>query len=385
MASVLPHLISGSSKEGKEKKQQETDVKIPTTQKAAVKDGLTAPIKDDAPVPELKPGQILVKINWTGLCHSDIGFLRDYWPTSAFPALVKDMALGVCGHEGAGNVVAVAPDVAAEELWSVGDRAGIKWCTSVCRRCEFCTNGADELHCPNQLNSGLTTPGTFQQYVATDARYATRLPDAVSDEEAGPLMCGGITGYVACKRSGVKPGQWIVHMGAGGGLGHLGLQYAKVMGMRSIAIDVGAEKEELCKKLGAEVYIDAAKSEDLIKQVTEITTYGAHGAIVFAPTKQCYETAPYLLRPGGTMVAVGFPKDPTILAGAPPTILAMRKLNIVGSVTGTLKEVEEMLDFTARGLVHPILIKGKLNELDKYVDLVTEGKISGRVVLKVDE
>ncbi|KAF4305918.1 Mitochondrial substrate/solute carrier [Botryosphaeria dothidea] len=307
---------------------------------AAVKNGLTAPLKE-VPVPELKPGQILVKINWTGLCHSDIGFLRDYWPTSGFPQLVQDLALGVCGHEGAGEVIAVAPDVA--ELWQLGDRAGIKWCASVCRRCEFCTNGADELHCPKQLNSGLTTPGTFQQFVATDARYATRLPD------------------------------------------ELGVQYAKVMGMRSIAIDVGPEKEELCKKLGAEVYIDAAKCEDLVAEVTKVTTYGAHGVIVFAPTKQCYDTAPYLLRPGGTMVAVGFPKDPTIMAGAPPTIVAMRKLNIVGSVTGTLKEVEEMLDFTARDLVHPILVKGKLSELDKYIDLVAEGKIQGRAVLKVEE
>lgn len=217
MASILPHLISGASKEQKEKKEHQ-DIKIPTIQQAAVKNGLTAPLKE-VPVPELKPGQILVKINWTGLCHSDIGFLRDYWPTSGFPQLVQDLALGVCGHEGAGEVVAVAPDVA--ELWQLGDRAGVKWCASVCRRCEFCTNGADELHCPKQLNSGLTTPGTFQQFVATDARYATRLPDEVSDEEAGPLMCGGVTAYVACKRSGVKPGQWIVHMGASGGLGHV--------------------------------------------------------------------------------------------------------------------------------------------------------------------
>ncbi|KAH7052165.1 alcohol dehydrogenase [Macrophomina phaseolina] len=383
MATVLPHLISGATNEQKKKKHN-LDVRIPTTQKAAVKDGLTAPLKE-VPVPELKAGQILVKINWTGLCHSDIGFLRDYWPTSGFPELVMKMAGGVCGHEGAGDVVAVAPDVAAEELWHVGDRAGVKWCASVCRRCEFCTNGADELHCPKQLNSGLTTPGTFQQYVATDARYATRLPDEVSDEEAGPLMCGGVTAYVACKRSGVKPGQWIAHMGAGGGLGHLGLQYAKVMGMRSIAIDVGSEKEQLCKKLGAEVYIDAAKCEDLVAEVMKVTTYGAHGVIVFAPTKQCYDTAPYMLRPGGTMVPVGFPKDPTVVAGAPPSFLSMRKLNIAGSVTGTLKEVEEMLDFTARGLVHPILVKGKLSELDKYIDLVAEGKLSGRAVLNVAE
>ncbi|KAL0264825.1 hypothetical protein SLS55_000778 [Diplodia seriata] len=385
MAQALKDLISGSPGGQKEKEQPPpTATTLPATQKAAVRDGLSAPIKEIA-VPELKPGQILVKINWTGLCHSDIGFLRDYWPEFDSGTLVREKANGVCGHEGAGTVAAAAPDVEAAQLWRVGERAGIKWCASVCGRCEFCTNGKDELHCPAQLNSGLTTPGTFQRYVATDARYATRLPDAVADEEAGPLMCGGVTAYVACKRSGVRPGQWIVHLGAGGGLGHLGVQYARVMGMRSIAVDVGPEKEELCKKLGAEAYIDASKCEDLAAEVTKITTYGAHGAIVFAPTKQSYDVAPYLLRPGGTMVAVGFPKDRTIVAGAPPTVVAMRKLNIVGSVTGTLKEVEEMLDFTARGLVHPILTKGKLSELDKYIDLVIAGKLQGRAVLKVED
>ncbi|KAL1650072.1 hypothetical protein SLS58_001450 [Diplodia intermedia] len=322
MAQALKDLISGSASGQKEKEQPPpTETTLPTTQKAAVRDGQTAPIKEIA-VPELKAGQILVKINWTGLCHSDIGFLRDYWPEFDSGALVRDKANGVCGHEGAGAVAAVAPDVEAAQLWRVGERAGIKWCASVCGRCEFCTNGADELHCPAQLNSGLTTPGTFQRYVATDARYATRLPDAVADEEAGPLMCGGVTAYVACKRSG------------------LGVQYARVMGMRSIAVDVGPEKEELCKKLGAEAYIDASKCEDLAAEVTKITTYG---------------------------------------------VIAMRKLNIVGSVTGTLKEVEEMLDFTARGLVHPILTKGKLSELDKYIDLVIAGKLQGRAVLKVED
>lgn len=366
MASGFSRIVSGGPREGEEKKEQPA-VKIPATQKAAVKAGLTAPITE-VPVQKLKPGQMLVKINWTGLCHSDIAFLRDYWPDSPVQTLVKTMALGITGHEGAGTVVALAPDVAAQDQWSIGDRAGIKWCASVCRRCEFCTNGVDELHCAKQLNSGLTTPGTFQQYVATDALYATRLPEAVSDEEAGPLMCGGITAYVACKRSGVKPGQWLVNLGAGGGLGHvrdicrslpdpclltllyelqLGLQYAKAMGMRSIAVDVGPEKEELCKKLGAEVYIDALKCEDLADEVMKTTTYGgtyltrrtlaaldlmltsvgiAHGAIVFAPTKQAYEAAPRLLRPGGTMVAVGLPKDPTIVAGAPPTLVVMKKV-----------------------------------------------------------
>ena len=150
-------------------------------------------------------------------------------------------------------------------------------------------------------------------------------------------MCGGVTAYTACKRSAVRPGQWLVVTGAGGGLGHLGLQYAKAMGMRVIAIDGGSEKEKLCKDLGAEKYLDFTSVKDLAAEVTSITTYGAHGAIVFAASKEGYASAPSFLRPGGTMVAVGLPHDTSVVAGAPPLMMALKRLNVVGSVTGTLK------------------------------------------------
>jgi propanol-preferring alcohol dehydrogenase len=186
---------------------------LPKTQKAAVKQGTgdsaTVSIQE-VPVNEPGPDQILVKINYSGLCASDKSLLHDEWVFK-----MAECTGGVAGHEGAGVVVAVGSNV--QDLWQIGNRAGIKWIASVCRKCEFCTNGRDECHCPKQLNSGFTIAGTFQEYALTDARYATRLPDGVSDEEAGPVMCGGVTAYVACKRSQVKPGQWIVIPGAGGG------------------------------------------------------------------------------------------------------------------------------------------------------------------------
>ena len=135
-------------------------------------------------------------------------------------------------------------------------------------------------------------------------------------------MCGGVTAYTACKRSAVKPGQWLVVSGAGGGLGHLGLQYAKAMGMRVIAIDGGEEKAKLCKDLGAEEYLDFTSGKDLAAEVTRITKYGAHGVIVFAAAKESYAAAPGFLRPGGTVVAVGLPADPSVVAGAPPMMMA---------------------------------------------------------------
>lgn len=152
-------------------------------------------------------------------------------------------------------------------------------------------------------------------------------------------------------RSGVKPGQWIVLPGAGGGLGHLAIQYARAMGMRVIAIDGGEQKRELCEKLGAEVFIDFTTTSDIAVEIMRITTYGAQGVIVTAATKQAYALAPTFLRPNGTVVVVGLPKDASILAGAPPLFMALKRLNIVGNITGSLKDVEEALDFTARGVV----------------------------------
>ncbi|GAB7366277.1 hypothetical protein MBLNU230_g7834t1 [Neophaeotheca triangularis] len=356
---------------------------LPTEQNAAVKQGtgneITVPVTRVKVNQEPGPGQILVKINWTGICASDKGIIYD--ELSAYGTSLQPSTNGIGGHEGAGTVVAVHPSVS--HLWNLGDRAGVKWCAQICHECEFCTNGTDELHCPKQLNSGLTTPGTFQEYCMTDGRYATRIPDGVSDEQAGPIMCGGVTGYVACKRSAVRAGQWLVVFGAGGGLGHFAVQYAKAMGMRIIAIDSGADKAALCTSLGAEHFLDFKKTEDLPAEVLKLTTYGAHGVIVFSASRASYATGPLLLRPGGTMVAVGIPREPDVIAGAPPGLLAMRRLNVVGSVTGTLKEVEEALDFTARGIVKPILTKGTLADVDKFCKMLGEGKLPGRAVLKV--
>lgn len=146
---------------------------VPKTQRAAVRvgNGETAKVEiKDVPVPELQPGQILVKINWSGLCASDKSLIHDEWNEGAFKLVMQPSTNGIAGHEGAGVVAAVHESV--KGAWKEGDRAGVKWIASVCQSpdCEMCSNGRDECHCPKQLNSGFTTAGTFQEYVATDAR-----------------------------------------------------------------------------------------------------------------------------------------------------------------------------------------------------------------------
>ena len=172
---------------------------IPTQQRAAVRKGSGASATTSIETVDVErpgPSQILVKITWTGLCGSDKSLLQDDWED--FGLTMKPQAKGIAGHEGVGIVVAVGEGM--ENRWKIGERAGVKWIASTCGECEFCLTGVDEVHCVNQSNSGFSVPGTFQEYCLADGRYASRIPDGVTDEEAGPMMCGGVTVYVACKR-----------------------------------------------------------------------------------------------------------------------------------------------------------------------------------------
>lgn len=155
------------------------------------------------------------------------------------------------------------------------------------------------------------------------------------------------------------------------------------MGMRVIAIDGGQGKKELCLRLGAEYFIDFSTTKDIPARVMEITGLGAHGVVVTAASVAGYATAPSFLRPGGTLVPVGLPADPTVVVGAPPIMMCLKRLNICGSVVGSLTDVVECLDFTTRGLVRPIITKGTLHDLDRLCHDMKAGTLMGRAVLKV--
>jgi propanol-preferring alcohol dehydrogenase len=204
----------------------------------------TPPVYKQVTVPKPRPDEILVKMRYSGVCHTDLHAMKGDWPLPSKMPLIG-------GHEGAGVVVAKG-ELVKDEDFKIGDRAGIKWLNGSCLSCEMCMQ-ADEPLCPHASLSGYTVDGTFQQYTIGKAALASKIPDNVPLDAAAPILCAGITVYKGLKESGVRPGQTVAIVGAGGGLGSLAQQYAKAMGLRTIAIDAGDEKKAMCEQLGAEV------------------------------------------------------------------------------------------------------------------------------------
>lgn len=202
------------------------------------------PVYKQIPVPAPGPDEVLVKLKYTGVCHTDLHAMKGDWPLPLKLPLVG-------GHEGAGVVVAKGELAKGIE---VGDHAGIKWLNGSCLSCEFCET-ADEPLCADALLSGYTVDGTFQQYAIGKAAHVSKLPKDVALDAVAPILCAGVTVYKGLKESGARPGQTVAIVGAGGGLGSFAQQYAKAMGLRVIAIDSGGEKRDMCAQLGSEVYV----------------------------------------------------------------------------------------------------------------------------------
>jgi propanol-preferring alcohol dehydrogenase len=303
-----------------------TQFVVPKRAKAIIysNPGTTATEIIDVDVPEPQAGEILINITHSGVCHTDYSLITN----SLGHMPVKTPVGQIGGHEGVGIVVKLGPGVTTHEL---GDRVGVKWITSACLTCEACLYG-EESRCAKRKVSGFRTPGTFQQYLTSDAQYVTPIPEGVDSAKAAPLLCAGVTVYVALQKAGLKPGQWVALSGAGGGLGSLALQYAKTMGLHVLAVDHGS-KEDFCKELGADAFIDFTNFNDagLIEETKRLTKGGAHAILVSNSSSKAYDQAMDLLRFGGTLVCVGLPEanaDP--IGGAIPASMIMRSLTIKG-------------------------------------------------------
>ena len=333
--------------------------------KAAVVEKFGEPlVVREVAIPSPGPGQALVEIVATGVCHTDLHAAEGDWP-------IKPTLPFTPGHEGAGIVVALGSGVTHLKE---GDRVGIAWLHSACGHCDYCLSGWETL-CPEQQNSGYSVNGSFAEYAVAQADYLGRIPRNLSFVDAAPILCAGVTTYKGLKMTETRPGEWVVISGAGG-LGHVAIQYAKAMGLHVATVDLGPEKMALARKLGAEITIDA-KTQDPAKEIQK-QIGGAHGVLVTAVSPIAFKQAVGMLRRGGTCVLNGLPP------GEFPVSIFDVVLNgytIRGSIVGTRLDLEEALAFAGEGKVKATIEILPLESINEVFSRLKKGQINGRVVL----
>jgi len=333
--------------------------------KAAVVREFGKPLEiEEVDVPTPGAGQVLVKIEASGVCHTDLHAAEGDWPVKPYPPFIP-------GHEGVGYVVGVGAGVTHVKE---GDRVGIPWLYSACGHCEHCLGGWETL-CEDQKNTGYSVNGGFAEYALADAGYVGRLPDNVGFVEIAPVLCAGVTVYKGLKMTETKPGQWVVISGIGG-LGHMAVQYAKAMGMNVAAVDVDDKKLELARRLGAEVTVNCRELDPAGYLKKEIG--GAHGALVTAVSPKAFEQAIGMTRRGGTIALNGLPP------GEFPLSIFDMVLNgttVRGSIVGTRLDLQEALEFAGEGKVKATVAAEPLENINDIFSRMHEGKIEGRIVI----
>ena len=339
---------------------------MPGTMKAAVVRAFGAPLEiEEVAIPSPGPGEVLVSIHATGVCHTDLHAADGDWP-------VKPKLPFIPGHEGAGIVAALGAGV---KHLKEGDPVGIAWLHDACGECEYCITGWETL-CPFQHNSGYSANGSFAEYAIGSGPYVGRLPKNPDFVALAPILCAGVTTYKGIKECEVRPGEWIAISGVGG-LGHLAIQYAKAMGLHIAALDVTPEKLELARSAGANVTINAMDA-DAAAQVVRATDGGAHGVLVTAVSPAAFSQAINMARRRGTVVLVGLPPG-----GFPTPIfdVVLKRITIRGSIVGTRNDLAEALAFAAEGRVRSHLHLAQLEDINGVFCQLREGKVDGRVVV----
>lgn len=319
-------------------------------------------------IPTPGPGQIVVRTEACGVCHTDLHAARGDWPVKPVPPFIP-------GHEGIGRVVALGAGVT---IVKEGDRVGVPWLYSACGHCEHCLS-AWETVCAKAEFGGYTQNGGFAEYILADPDYVAHIPGELSPQQAAPLICAGVTTYKGLKVTDTRPGDWVVISGAGG-LGHLAIQYAKAMGLQVCAVDIDEGKLALARTLGADLAVNA-KAEGAVEAVRKGTDGGAHGVLITAPSLTAFHQGIAMTRKRGTCALVGLP------AGEFPVPLfdvVANCITIRGSFVGTRQDMAEALAFAADGKVTAQVELQPLSAINDVLDRLEHGKVAARIVLDIN-
>jgi propanol-preferring alcohol dehydrogenase len=319
-------------------------------------------------IPTPGPGQILVKTEACGVCHTDLHAAKGDWPLKPSPPFIP-------GHEVIGRVVALGAGVT---IVKECDRVGVPWLYSACGHCEYCLS-AWETVCAEAQFGGYTKNGGFAEYILADPNYVAHIPAGLSAQEAAPIICAGITTYKGIKETQAKPGEWVAISGAGG-LGHLAIQYAKAMGLLVCAIDIDDGKLAHATALGADFVVNA-KTGDPAAAVKQGTGGGAHGVLITAPSLSAFKQGVGMTRKCGTCVLVGLPPGefPIPLFDVVADCATVR-----GSFVGTRRDMAETLAFAAAGQVKADIDLQPLSAINRIFDRLEHGDVPSRVVLEFE-
>ena len=335
--------------------------------RAAVVTDFHSPLQvQDLPVPEPGAGEVLVRIETSGLCHTDIHAAHGDWPVKPAPPFIP-------GHEGVGYVEKLGAGVSTR---AVGDRVAIAWLGYACGECRYCNSGWETL-CEKQQNSGYSVNGTFAEYAVVPAAFAAPVPESISSRDAAPLTCAGVTTYKAIKVARVAPAETVAIFGVGG-LGHLALQYARIAGGFVIAVDIEDHKLTMATELGADHVVNALTT-DPVKAIQALG--GADVAVALAASPGAFDQAYRSLRRGGRLVCVALPAGNATLS-LPIFDTVINGKTVIGSIVGTRNDLADVFALHAAGRTQVIAVDRKIDEVNQSIDDVLAGTVPARVVFQ---
>jgi propanol-preferring alcohol dehydrogenase len=337
-----------------------------TMMRAAVVKAFDRPLViERRPIPMPGPGELLVRVVASGVCHTDLHAARGDWP-------IKPNLPFVPGHEAVGRVAGIGAGVTG---FKEGDAVGVAWLHDACGHCEYCETGWETL-CEAQHNTGYGVDGGYADYLIASADFVARMPDGCDFFAMAPVLCAGVTTYKGLRETEARAGEWVAISGIGG-LGHMAVQYAKAMGLHVVALDVAEAKLDLARALGADAVVDA-DAADAADQVRRITGGGAHGVLVTAPSPPAFALAVAMVRRNGTVSLVGLPPGDFPL---PIFDVVLKRITVRGSIVGTRRDLEEAIAMAHDGKMLSSVTVEPLEAINEVLGRLERGEVDGRIVL----